>query len=78
VVKFLDLAINLVFNVFRDNDISVPLWNYPAQQKIYQNIITILLYLFKRYSPRIWRQHQGCFSHSRGLDKFKPRRIWWF
>jgi len=43
----LDLAINSVFNVFRDNDISVPLRNYPAQQQIYQNIITVLLYLFK-------------------------------
>jgi hypothetical protein len=44
VVKILDLAIKLVFNVFRDNDISVPLPNYPAQQQTHQNIITVLPY----------------------------------
>jgi hypothetical protein len=47
VVKFLDLAVNLVFNVFRGNDISVLFRNYPAQQQTYQNMITVFLYLFK-------------------------------
>jgi hypothetical protein len=42
VVKILDRAIKLLFNVFRDNEISVPHPNYPAQQQIHQNIITVL------------------------------------